>query len=99
MRKQVVRTAPRTIVVGQYLTAKGLRLKAEGATEARLAKYTKNRRALNPNSLPIRIGGINTKGKRKLLILNHVDTDLTKAYRLIPITKEVRAILTKQRSG
>lgn len=65
MRNQVVNTAPRTIVVGQYLTAKGVRLKKEGATKEELAKYTKNRRQPNPESKPFTTPRIDANGRLK----------------------------------
>lgn len=49
-RHQFIRTAPQKILVGSYLTAKGRRLQSEGASDEVLAKYRKNRYAINPDS-------------------------------------------------
>ena len=66
MRKQVVLTAPSTVVVGTYLTPKGARLKTEGASDEVLAKYTKNRRRPNPNSKPFKVfAGFSPNGQMK----------------------------------
>lgn len=68
MRTQVVRTAPQTVIIGQYITAKGLKLldqpklkKAE--IQAIKEKYTKNRRAVNIDSKPLTATFINSNGK------------------------------------
>lgn len=63
MRTQVVMTAPRKIVVGKYLTPKGVRLKSEGASKETLLKYTKNRLAINPASQPFTHQVINAQGQ------------------------------------
>ena len=76
MRKQVVMTAPSTVVVGTYLTPKGARLKAEGASDEVLAKYTKNRRKPNPNSRPFKVlAGFNADGTLKFntRIITHLN--------------------------
>lgn len=41
--KQDIYDKPQRVLVGTYLTKKGLELKKEGATEETLKKYTKNR--------------------------------------------------------
>ena len=50
MRTQIVRTEPRKIFKEKYLTKKGRRLKAEGASKEILSNYEKNRYIINRNS-------------------------------------------------
>ena len=54
-RKQTVMSEPLKMFDKQYLTKKGERLKAEGASKKELEKYTKNRYVLNPNAKPVRV--------------------------------------------
>ena len=50
-RKQIVRTAPKRVLVGEYLTNKGKRLLKEGADKGEVnKKYLKNRYKDNPKS-------------------------------------------------
>lgn len=68
MRTQVVRTAPQTTIIGQYITAKGLKLLTQpklkkGEIQAIKDKYTKNRRAWNPTSKPLTRTFIDSNGK------------------------------------
>lgn len=65
MRTQVIRTAPQRIGVGKYLTAKGIRLKKEGASKKELLKYTKNRLQINPDSKPLTRQVIGSNGQIK----------------------------------
>jgi hypothetical protein len=74
MRKQVVMTAPSRIKVGTYLTAKGVRLKNEGASDSFLLRYTKNRLKDNPKSKPFKtLVSLEGKGKFKTRILTHLN--------------------------
>lgn len=53
---QEVRTAKQyTLKDKSYLTKKGKRLQAEGASEEILKKYTKNRYVKNPDSKPLKV--------------------------------------------
>lgn len=54
-KKQTVMSEPLKIFDRQYLTKKGERLKAEGASKKELKEYTKNRYVLNPNARPVKV--------------------------------------------
>lgn len=47
MTTQIVRTSPRKVFKEKYLTKKGLKLKAEGASKEVLSNYEKNRYIIN----------------------------------------------------
>ena len=59
VRKQVVYSEPRRILVEEYLTPKGERLMALAKTKAERkeikAKYGKNRYKVNPNAKPVKL--------------------------------------------
>ena len=63
MNVQIIRTEPAKLLVGSYLTAKGLKLKAMGALKENYNRYSKNRYVDNPESNPVRLG-INAKLKK-----------------------------------
>lgn len=54
--KQIVYSQPRKVLIGKYISAKGLRLIQEGVLTKEQAdkKYGRNRYGINPDAKPIR---------------------------------------------
>ena len=57
VRKQIIMSAPSRLLVGKYLSPKGLRLHMSAKTKAEKnaiwKKYGKNRYKINPDSYPV----------------------------------------------